>query len=720
MDSMTLKDACERYNAVLGKSFWDRFLDKCLGKGLADRLHIARLEKAQESSAKIWKETMGEATGSAPSNNEGLLSSNEPLRSRRDSTACTSVDDEWDRLFTALEGNVSLNGKPSNDEADEASTGSSYQMAGVGRYRHAKDAPKDLVEEGILKNLSFIGPSAKLNVDKLADFSGRHRLYENPDNDRLLEDEPNERNGFVERNGDVNHAKGFRDSSRVRSILSDQIYVYRATGVMPPRLYPEEDEKKEEVQPCVPGPSGLQQSTRPVFFVDGDEETDGCAVESCDPLSAKGSHHQGEFEPTDPNPSGPQETVSEGKGKEVDSPYHSKQNDNVEDRQPRSVSEIIQQHTPFKFDPKKRIRIKPWMTHWHIQLIQRAAMLRDQYPASERVRRMYDEAARHQAWKEKIDRANYLSRPRHGCRTIKKVVDKEKTTVTNLESDHSRQQSTDTADSSTLQLLYSETNPFDQLVRRSGLRPASTVLFPTLNPLVPYTVLPQQKEETRNIIVRNLTILQSPLDGKSPMPRASTFRQQGKNLQDIHLKICHKEILGFSALTSCHPCLTSNDWAEYYKRRDEEDELRNQGDESCDVSTILRKEQERQKRKTRPGPPLYVNYINYEKYDQPWPHILPTATDLLDELDPLMRFKLMELNAERGRTNDPMRIQGAENILDLDYYVALRAIALLREIYEERFVTLENWTPPEDMRFNKREELKEDGDAKDAKNAKET
>ncbi|KAL2360704.1 hypothetical protein RJZ56_006432 [Blastomyces dermatitidis] len=119
MSSLTLEGAFERYTSVIRSSVWDKLLDKCVGRGLAERLHMSRLEKAHALSARAWEEAMAEISSSPTTSiDDDIQSSNVPTQ-RNSSTVCTSVEEEWDMFFRELEENGSLNDRPSDDEEEE-------------------------------------------------------------------------------------------------------------------------------------------------------------------------------------------------------------------------------------------------------------------------------------------------------------------------------------------------------------------------------------------------------------------------------------------------------------------------------------------------------------------------------------------------------------------------------------------------------------------------
>lgn len=153
MSSLTLEAACERFTSVIRNSVWDQLLDKCLGRGmrlptssfnsivmnrllypragLADRLHITRLEKAHELSARAWETAIAEMGTSASSINDDPQSSNVPTR-RSHRKICTSAEEEWDMFIGELEENRSLNDRPSDDEEEEVEGGNRTGKLGDG------------------------------------------------------------------------------------------------------------------------------------------------------------------------------------------------------------------------------------------------------------------------------------------------------------------------------------------------------------------------------------------------------------------------------------------------------------------------------------------------------------------------------------------------------------------------------------------------------------
>ncbi|KKZ61986.1 hypothetical protein EMCG_03543 [[Emmonsia] crescens] len=726
MSSLTLEGACERYMSVLTNSVWDKLLDKCLGRGLADRLHITRLEKAHELSARVWEDAMAEMSSSTPSINDDLQSSNVPTR-RSNSTICTSVEDEWDMFFKELEENGSLNDRLSDDEEEEedrdgdgevedARSCPSYPMAGIGRYHHAKDAPKEWAEQLILQNLSFIAPFAKSNVDKVAGYPGWHSLFSTPGNDRLFEKKPERCSGFIMSKAVGIHAKGFSNSNSVKSTLRYAVDIYKATGVVV-RLSPTLIENED---PCVAGPVDSPIQKLPVIFVgDGDE----CAVESCDSFSlVERTYRQDEVRDNGWKRS--TDLVTKGKEKPTGISQHSGDDDvppsfflahekNGRDLIPigqRSIYTIIKQHKPIKFDRDKAIRLRPWKVHWKIRrYFEASEEKQEDTPGDKIVAAKYAAVRRREEYLEWMRRIDFCSRPRHGCGTDREFA--KKPTATHLSE---VKDAPDTSgDTEPLLLTCYPTNPFDQLTRRVGLRPASTALFPVFKPLLPHTTLPETMEETREKISRGLTALRSFMDGKNSTPPISTFCIQAKKREIRHVKMYQKEVLGLSALTGCHPHLTSGDWAGYYKKRDEEDMLRSQGllvkeevdekeekeveviensddedDKNCDFLQLQQKKLERQKKNTWPQPPMYADYVDM-KMDQPFIPLLPEPLELLDYIDPVMPTTL---DAERGRTMQSIRIQDAEEALDMEHYAAVAAGELLAEMYKVPIEGLKYWS----------------------------
>ncbi|PGH01349.1 hypothetical protein GX51_05280 [Blastomyces parvus] len=726
MSSLTLEGAFERYASVVRSSMWDKLLDKCVGRGLADRLHISRLEKAHALSARAWEEAMAEiGSSSTPGLDDDTQSSDVPTR-RSKSTVCTSVEEEWDMFFRELEENGSLNDRPSDDEEeDRAGNGAgelrdtrsnpSYAMAGIGRYHHAKDAPKEWTEELILQSLSFLAPFAKSNVDKLAGYPGWHSLYSRHDNDRLLEKKPERCGGFTVGKPEGVHKRGFSNASAVKSSLSFAVDIYRATGVVA-RLSPVLTEDEE---PCVPGRVGSPIGKPPVIFVDDGDE---CALESCDPASLV-QRTDGQDIVCDNGLEQPTEVVTKGKEKQAGISHHSDDvppsfllQHEADGGEPtlaahRSICATNKQRKPIKFDEQKAIRLRPWKMHWKIRrYFEEKEERKKDTPGDQIVAAKYA-AVRHReqydAWMRRVD---CRSRPRLGCRAEREFP-KQSTTTDQPESGGANDAS---IDAEPLLLQCSQANPFDQLNRRASLRPASKALFPIFKPLLPHTTLPETMEETREKIARGLTTLRSFLDGKSSTPPISTMRVQAQKLEIKHIKMYRREVLGLSALTGCCPLLTSGDWAGYYKRRDEEHILRSQGrltteeeateviddsdeddDKTHDFQHLLQKKLDRQKKNTWPQPPLYAGYTG-TKMDQSLDHFIPDPIELLDDIDPVL---LTDMDAECGRTVRPIRMKDAEEVLDMEHYAAVAAGVLLAEMHKLPIDGLKYWALREVFTF---------------------
>ncbi|EGE78240.2 hypothetical protein BDDG_01177 [Blastomyces dermatitidis ATCC 18188] len=739
MSSLTLEGAFERYTSVIRSSVWDKLLDKCVGRGLAERLHMSRLEKAHALSARAWEEAMAEISSSPTTGiDDDIQSSNVPTR-RNSSTVCTSVEEEWDMFFRELEENGSLNDRPSDDEEEEGAgngagklrngdarrsrqksrSGPSYAMAGIGRYHHAKDAPKEWTEELILQSLSFLAPFAKSNVDKLAGYPGWHSLYSRPDNDRLLDKKPERCRGFIVGKAEGIPARGFSNSSTVKSSLSFAVDMYRATGVVA-RLSPVFNEDEEL---CVPGPVGSPIRKLPVIFVD---DSDECALESCDPSSVvQRTNCQDVVCDNDLE----QSTELDTKGKEKqdgishhgdDVPPSFLLTHEADSGQPtptahRSVCAINGQRKPIKFDGDKAIRLRPWKMHWKIRCYfeekeeKRKDTLGDQIVAAK-----YAAVRRREQYEAWMRRVNCRSRPRLGCRAEREFP-KQPTTTDQLECGGAHDTS---IDAEPLLLPCSQANPFDQLTRRAGMRPASKAFFPILKPLLPHTTLPETMKKTREKIARGLTTLRSFLDGKSSTPPISTIRVQAQKLEVKHIKMYRREVLGLSALTGCCALLTAGDWAGYYKKRDEEYMLRSQGrlteeeeaateaiiedsddeddDQNHDFQHLLQKKLARQKKNTWPQPPMYAGHTGPTKMDQSLDPFVPEPIELLDDIDPVI---LTNMDAECGKTMHPIRMKDVEEVLDMEHYAAVAAGVLLAEVHKHPIEGLKYWALREIFTF---------------------
>lgn len=602
-------------------------------------------------------------------------------------------------------------------------SGASYPRTGIGRYHHAKDAPKEWTEELILHQLSFITPFVKSNVDKVAGYPGWHSLYSTPGNDRLAEKKPKSCSGFIMRETEGIPARGFSNLSTVMSSLSFAVDVYKTTGYELP-LSPSLIESEE---PCVPGPARPPIRKLPVIFMDGDDAE--CAVESCDPFSPEERTNFQDLAPD--NDLEQSKVVSKGKEKQVDISQYSEdvdvppsfllthEKEDGRDRIPtgqRSICAIIKQPKPIKFDLKKAIRLMPWKVHWKVRRYfeAREAKKKDT-PGDQIVAAKYAAARRREQYDAWIKRVDCRSRPRLGCQSEREFP--KKSTATDQPESHDTQNIS--INTEPLLLPCSPTNPFDQLTRRAGLRPASKALFPIFKPLLPHTTLPETMEETREKIARGLTALRSFLDGKSSTPPISTLRVQAKELEIKHVKMYRREVPGLSALTGCHPQLTTGAWAGYYKKRDEEDMLRRQGlvveeeeeeeeeeaeviedladegDENCDVQQLMKKKLDRQKKNTWPQPPMYADYME-TKLDQPLIQLIPEPLELLDTIDPVVPTGI---DAEYGRTVHPIRIKDAEEALDMEHYATFAAGEFLAEMYQEPIEGLKHWTIREAFTF---------------------
>ncbi|OJD25355.1 hypothetical protein ACJ73_03281 [Blastomyces percursus] len=733
MASLTLEGAFERYTSVVGSSIWDKLLDKCVGRGLADRLHISRLEKAHALSARAWEEAMAEI-GSSPTSSvdDDIQSSNVPTR-RSNSTVCTSVEEEWDMFFKELEENGSLNDRPSGDEEDEgdgngagklrdgdARSSPSYAMAGIGRYHHAKDAPKEWTEELILRNLSFLAPFAQSNVDKLAGYPGWHSLYSKPGNDRLLDKKPERCRGFIVGKAQGTLVRGFSNSSTVKSSLSFAVDMYRATGVVA-RLSPVLNENEEI---CVPGPVGSPIRKLPDFFVDDGDE---CALESCGPSSlVQRTNYQDMV--CDYDWEQPTELVTKGKEKQARISHHgddvppsfllTHEADGGESTSTGNISICLIniQRMPIKFDRVRAIRLRPWKMHWTIRrYFEEKEEKRKDTPGNQIVAAKYAAVRcreQYEAWMRRVD---CHSRPRLGCRTEREFP--KQSTSTDQPEFVGAYDIHDTSIDAELLLVCSQTNPFDKLARRTGMRPASKAFFPILKPLLPHTTLTETMKEPWETIARGLTTLRSFLDGKSSTPPISTIRVHAQKLEIKHIKMYRREVLGLSALTGCCPLFIASYWAGYYKKQDEEYMLCSQGrlaeeekatteviiedsddddDKNHDFKHLLQKKLDRQKKNTWPQPPMYAGYTVPAKMDQSLDPFIPEPIELLDDIDPVI---LTNMDAECGRTMHPIRMRGAEEALDMEHYAAVAAGVLLGKMHKQPVEGLKYWALREVFTF---------------------
>ncbi|KAK2752748.1 hypothetical protein FQN55_005879 [Onygenales sp. PD_40] len=715
MEHLTLEGACERYSAVIRNSFWDKLLDKCLGSALANRLHIARLEKAHEISAKVYEEATRPSSSYAPSINESLDTLDEII-GRRKRPIYATPDEEWDGFFTELEENGSLNERASDDEDEDSDLEEGeerprirhrpsirpYQpVGGIGKYQRFKDAPTAWVEENILRNLSFMAPFAKANVDKLGGYPHWHVLYENPHSDRLLDSEFDNRNGFIQGNGENVQSTGFYHSNTARSALAELFCggdTIRCVG---------KSRTSSDGDSCIAGPSDFSRYERRVIFPDDGED---CAVESCDPLSTIDEMSlQGE----DLDINEQQGLELKGKGKQLDIPEN---HDEIQALFGETTQYIPPQNLQGTFtDPRKHLAVDerislqlyPWSAHWKLRLL---LGKEDSFPPSaESMLARYEYAfRRNHAGKAKKSKKSKSKAK--GCQKEpipKKVPINWVTPMAKIKiqadippspSPEMPSSTATTPDPLPLQLTCTKTNPFDHLARRPGLRPASIVLHPVLKPLLPHTTLPEHMEEAREMIARGLTALHSYLNGKASTPQISTFRLQSRNARRKRVKMYNREVLGLTALTSCQGPSVQGDWPGFYKKRDEDDALRARGllyedpfeeepetDSDDELPTHL--QTEKRVVKPWPNPPLYADYYG-NKTDLPATQYIPDdLCEVLDIVDPLKPVKVEEGDA--GTTSKPIRVRGAEGKLNLEYYFFLPGRDMIRELLkrkEEGFV----------------------------------
>ncbi|PGH12186.1 hypothetical protein AJ80_06806 [Polytolypa hystricis UAMH7299] len=210
MPGDALEDACRRYAAVTSNSFWDQLLDMCLGKGLADRLHLSKLEKAHQASVEAMRQEEEEDeetqsnTQSATSTTASSLSSVGACE-RGDSNATSLSIGEFVEPTKTTADTASLqeqNGVaeavvPANQVDDDDDDGG----VGVGSPTWFETACNLLAEEDTATISPHAPPFVKQH-DHLAGYQASHAARREPES-RLAQPTPNSRNEVFETKGDT-------------------------------------------------------------------------------------------------------------------------------------------------------------------------------------------------------------------------------------------------------------------------------------------------------------------------------------------------------------------------------------------------------------------------------------------------------------------------------------------------------------------------------------